>query len=815
MNLQYNPVIWIYLVVASVLLLIVAYVSRKRIAEPLWILMQILVIIWCLGFALMVSVSDLKTAGFLYLAANDFIGLKTPVVWFLWSLSVTGRQHWITRGRVAALFALPVVTDILNLTNSAHNLMYRQMWLDTLDGYPLLQFAGGPWFWVIASYCGLVLLGVVIVQSRAALNRQLLYQKQALTIAAATAGVLIYIAYIIIVNAIPQRLMFKTYDFTPVVIGIAAISTILIFRFRAQEAVPVPRSIVMEKMASAVLILDNRNRIMDINPAAEEFFGIKAAKAVGRAMDEVLKDWPELTGADRHKSAGHYEFVRDNRYYDVYFSGLNVGRNAAGYIMTVQDITENKAVEARVIQQQRALLVLEERARLARELHDSLGQVLGYTGIQIQAIRDLLKAGSLSAADENLVRLSQVVAEANTEVREFIYEVKTTLLFKEGFFTALRHYLTHFEENFQIKTEMRNPDNLTEEELNLLTGVQLFRIIQEALTNVRKHARTNKATITFEKKDWQIVVTIADGGTGFDPGKLAADQSSYGLQVMRERAEQIGGKIRIDSAPAQGTYVRVIIPRFPEPRKGTEPESRDVDSQANNVKARVLLVDDHALFMEGVQNLIQPKGYAVVGTARDGMEALEKARLLHPDMILMDLQMPRCNGLTATRLIKAEMPEIKIVILTVSDREQDLFKAIQSGACGYLLKGLRAEEFIDRLNGLASNAAVISPEMAAQVLEEFTRNEEDLRKEADIKPAVPEEYLSKRQIEILSLVANEYTYKEVASRLFISERTVKYEMADILRILHLQTRRQAIAYARKAGLGAEPEDKTLKSKGGR
>jgi len=814
MQLQYNPIIWIYLAVASVLLLLVTYAACKRVAEHLWIIMQIMVIIWCLGFALMVSTSDPGLASFFYVATNDFVGLKTPVVWFLWALSVTGRQYWITRGRVAALFALPVVTDLLNLTNSVHNLIYRRMWLDTLDGYPLLQFDSGPWFWVITSYCGLVLLGVIIVQAKPALNRQLLYRKQALTIAAATAGVLIYIAYIITVNAIPQ-MMFKTYDFTPVVIGIAAISTALIFRFRAQEAVPVPRSVVMEKMSSAVLILDNRNRIMDINPAAEAFFGIKAAKVAGQAMEEVLKDWPELAAAGREKSAGHYEFSRDDRYYDVSFSSLNVGRNAAGYIVIVQDITENKAVEAQVIQQQRALLVLEERARLARELHDSLGQVLGYTGIQIQAIRDLLKAGSLSAADENLARLSQVVAEANTEVREFIYEVKTTLLFKEGFFTALQHYLTHFEENFQIKTEMQNPDNLTEDELNLLTGVQLFRIIQEALANVRKHARTGKATIAFRKKDRQIVVTIADDGIGFDPGKLAADQSSFGLQVMRERAEQIGGKIRIDSAPGRGTAVKVIIPRFNEPREGTEPESRDAGGTTKDAKTRVLLVDDHALFMEGVQNLIQPKGYEVVGTARDGMEALEKARLLHPDMILMDLQMPRCSGLTATKLIKAEMPEIKIVILTVSDREQDLFKAIQSGACGYLLKGLRAEEFINQLNGLASNAAVISPEMAVQVLEEFKRNEQGLQQDTDSRPAGPEERLSKRQLEILSLVAREYTYKEVASRLFISERTVKYEMADILRILHLQNRRQAIEYARKTGLGADMEDRVQKSKGAR
>jgi len=105
-----------------------------------------------------------------------------------------------------------------------------------------------------------------------------------------------------------------------------------------------------------------------------------------------------------------------------------------------------------------------------------LGQVLGYANIQIQAIREILKTGQLPAADGSLVRLSQVITEANTEVREFIYEVKTTLLFKEGFSTALQQYLTRFEQNFKIRIEVQNLDNLTEEELDLSVGVQLFRI---------------------------------------------------------------------------------------------------------------------------------------------------------------------------------------------------------------------------------------------------------------------------------------------------------------------------------------------------
>ncbi|MFQ5594604.1 MAG: response regulator transcription factor, partial [Anaerolineae bacterium] len=136
---------------------------------------------------------------------------------------------------------------------------------------------------------------------------------------------------------------------------------------------------------------------------------------------------------------------------------------------------------------------------------------------------------------------------------------------------------------------------------------------------------------------------------------------------------------------------------------------------------KVLLVDDHPLVREGIASLLVARGMEVVGEAGDGLEALDKARLLQPDMILMDVRMPGLNGLEATRLIKTEMPEIKIVMLTVSDDDQDLFDAIRSGAEGYLLKSLGSAEFFNLLEGVDRGEAPISPIMAAKVLSEFTR----------------------------------------------------------------------------------------------
>ncbi|MBI5031545.1 MAG: response regulator transcription factor [Chloroflexi bacterium] len=211
----------------------------------------------------------------------------------------------------------------------------------------------------------------------------------------------------------------------------------------------------------------------------------------------------------------------------------------------------------------------------------------------------------------------------------------------------------------------------------------------------------------------------------------------------------------------------------------------------------LLLVDDHPLFLEGLQNLLTARGIKVLGTARDGIEALEKARALHPDMILMDVRMPRTNGLAATRLIKTELPEIKIVMLTTSEAEADLFEAVKSGASGYLLKTIEGPKFFDSLEGLQAGEVYVSPELATKLLEEFTRQAEHVQAYDEGEENVT---LTARQKEVLTLVAQGLAYKEVAGALGLSEHTIKYHMGDILERLHLKNRKEVVAYAVRTGL---------------
>ena len=208
---------------------------------------------------------------------------------------------------------------------------------------------------------------------------------------------------------------------------------------------------------------------------------------------------------------------------------------------------------------------------------------------------------------------------------------------------------------------------------------------------------------------------------------------------------------------------------------------------------RLLLVDDHPLFLEGLHDLLKARGIPVVGTARDGFEALERARALQPDVITMDIQMPRCDGLAATRLIKAELPEIRVVMLTVSDSDSDLFEAIRSGAYGYVLKSVEPEQFFDLLLGVAEGHAPFSPGLAARVLGEFARQAGSAPAARGTESPDGAPALSPHQLQILSLVAQGFTYREVGDFLHLSERTIKYHMGEIVRRLHVKNRAQAIA----------------------
>ncbi|MFC1946641.1 response regulator [Chloroflexota bacterium] len=217
---------------------------------------------------------------------------------------------------------------------------------------------------------------------------------------------------------------------------------------------------------------------------------------------------------------------------------------------------------------------------------------------------------------------------------------------------------------------------------------------------------------------------------------------------------------------------------------------------------KVLIVDDHSLFRRGIADVLSSRDdLEVVGEAVDGLEGIEKARQLNPDVILMDLNMPNCSGLEAIQALQVEIPEINVLILTVSEMEEDLFASIKYGAKGYLLKNAEPDELIQAIYHVARGESIILPLMATKLLIEFQNLSSGKKK----KPDEDAGGLSPREKDVLQLVAKGATNREIADSLFISENTVKTHLQNIMEKLHLANRSQAAAYAIQKGLVSQKD----------
>jgi DNA-binding NarL/FixJ family response regulator len=207
---------------------------------------------------------------------------------------------------------------------------------------------------------------------------------------------------------------------------------------------------------------------------------------------------------------------------------------------------------------------------------------------------------------------------------------------------------------------------------------------------------------------------------------------------------------------------------------------------------RVLVVDDHALFRRGLQMVLeQEPDIDVVGEASDGTEAVTVAGDKLPDVVLMDVRMPRRGGIDACTAIKDVVPSAKIIMLTISDEEADLYEAVRAGAMGYLLKEISIEEVASAIRAVHGGQSLISPSMASKLLTEFAA----ISKRSEERQQVPTPRLTDREMEVLKLVARGLNNRDIAKELFISENTVKNHIRNILEKLQLHSRMEAVVYA--------------------
>jgi len=214
---------------------------------------------------------------------------------------------------------------------------------------------------------------------------------------------------------------------------------------------------------------------------------------------------------------------------------------------------------------------------------------------------------------------------------------------------------------------------------------------------------------------------------------------------------------------------------------------------------RLLIADDHALFRQSLRALLESRGVEVVGEAKTGKEAVALAGRLRPDIVLMDLAMPELDGLEATRQVVQTVPGVRVIVLTASTEDEDLFEALQAGAQGYLLKNLEAESFFKLLDGALEGQPALTPELSRKILLAFSRRTQAAQAEDP-------DALTERELQVLELMVEGITSnRQLARRLEVSENTIKFHVRNILDKLHLHNRAQAVSVALRRKMVQPPD----------
>jgi PAS domain S-box-containing protein len=553
----YDPQIWPAIVTAILTAVLGWYGWQRRNfsgAKP-FVFLCLFSFLWAVGCILELSATDFSNKTF-WIRFQAIWQVPEATTWPWFVLAYAGLGRWLTHRNKWIMLAFPIISILLMITNNYHHLV----WKDFLTGDHVIQVFGIA-NWIMLGYAVILVLFTVIILLWLAIRSPRLRWPAVIM----SLGMVIAFGIYWVVNLDSsllgpgERILFT--------MGILALTfSVALFRFRALDPVPLAYSAIFKQMQAGVLVFDLQKKVVDLNPAAGQILGSPVQSLWGHPVTEILPaelsilNWlekPETAPSEVKLGNGS-----DIRHYNLQITPLRDRQDRIlGHLVFLRDITEQKQSQAHLMEQQHVVATLQERERLAREFHDGIGQTLGYASLQSQIIRKLVREGRLEKVDSLLDRLVEVTQDAHADIRESILNLKAGSSQEWFFFPTLRQYLSHYQEFYGLITELSLPEGLGEDVFEPVTGAQLLRVIQEALTNARKHSGAHSIRISFETADDSVMISITDDGKGFDTGKLKSeDGRHFGLQFMQERMEQIGGSIFFDSQPGSGTVVRLKVP---------------------------------------------------------------------------------------------------------------------------------------------------------------------------------------------------------------------------------------------------------------
>lgn len=553
----YSPDIWPALITLALLIYLGRYSWRRRnipAAKPFTIAC-VFGGLWTLGVILELSALNFST---------QIYWMKFQAIWHLpaattitcFVLRYAGLGHWLTRSNYVLLFLFPLLCALLMVTNDFHYLIWTGFRVNGhVTGLP------GRLFWAFISYGILIGLFNLSVLVWLAISSPLHRWPVAIMLVGQMIGRLGYT-----LDKLDTGLIGPGESVLIVVGVVSAAYAVAFLRFHTIDPVAAARRAVLLQMNEGLFALDLQGRIVDVNCRAAAILKIPENSLRGKPLTEIMPIDAELITKLENQEIGPTEIIlgkdKSARQYNLNLTKLR-GRHdeVIGQLLLLHDVTEQKKAQTKVLEQQRVVATLQERERLARELHDGIGQVLGYVSMQVQTALKWVRDGNKEKTEPLLERIVEVSRDAHADVRESILNLRAGSDQNWSLIPALKKYIDRFQANYGIRAELSISEGIGDHTFDPAAEVQLLRVIQEAMTNCRKHSGAHSLKVGLELDGSKACITISDDGRGFDAGQFEhGDSGHFGLVFMQERMEQIGGSLKIDSIPRGGTLLRLDVP---------------------------------------------------------------------------------------------------------------------------------------------------------------------------------------------------------------------------------------------------------------
>lgn len=427
-----------------------------------------------------------------------------------------------------------------------------------------------------------------------------------------------------------------------------------------------------------------------------------------------------------------------------------------------------------------------ERRRIAQELHDQVGHNLARMKFQLQELRP--RQGSIE-----LDTVLQVLEETIHASRNLTFELSPPVLHELGLGAALEWLVHQLQVNYGVAGEYGDDRQL--KPLSEDMRVVLFQAVRELLVNVGKHAQAASAHVRACVDDGMIRIEVEDDGRGFDPAAVhQRTAAGFGLFSIHERLAHMGGAMTIDAAPGRGTKIILTAPLAGEEGTAFPVSLETTHEGAARRRITILLADDQTLTREGLRSLLDRlPDMQVVAEAADGEQAIALAEQHTPDVVVMDIAMPRLNGIEATRRIVQALPATKVIALSMHADGQFVLEMLRAGAAGYLLKDCAQEDLAQAIRMVDANLTFLSPGIADSVVQDYVRSR------TPEKPG-PAASLTAREMEVLKLLVDGYNTKQIAGQMGVSGKTVEAHRQHIMDKLDIHGIAELTRYAIKEGL---------------